>query len=338
MKKTYDSMRSIFIDVYAERETKKEIKEEIAERKEKIAKNNGIKKSTKIRVSEEEILCEMEKLGQEEIDKKIELHKSSFSSDSQKNYSNKLRKILTGLYYYINGIIPNKNDLEIDANPITRSVVYVLMRMDSSHKVSFISKIRNKRFEQITIEEIEKYIDYVFNELYDIDLSVPEDFKNMFDGLLTDDGKPFSEEAIADQYREHWHERLDENREEIIQDVLFKHNENETIAVINENIKNAIGKFYPRSLIDNIPFPKLINCPNNLSTFENLYDFIEVKRSFSNSAVVILDEEEKQFILDLLVSDVNKVINDWTIKVSDALHNKTHDEDTDIRELVKTNN
>lgn len=263
-----------------------------------------------------------------------------YGEDEYKEDYDKFYEIVDGLYCIANNIkdpilcasnnrwIPKK-DLKIEVNEVSKCIILALMKMDSK-KSSFISKIRNKKFDQITNEDKLMYLECVFHEIKNIDLPVP--YIANRDERMSDD-----------EFRKSISDFIDDLTWDIKFDINLQKNKNNFVKNVSHEMEEALREIFPAVHFENIPYPKVyknsgININYNTSNTKYSIDYDKhyliylSKLIFENIGINFnefssfpydLSSEEKEYIIDLLEKDVLASITYWKEKVKEAIYQKT---------------
>lgn len=111
--------------------------------------------------------------------------------DLYNNHKKKLKRIINGLYCLVN----DSNDVDIetslniltdDLNIYTQCIIFAVMTMESTRNSSFISKLVQHQFSEITADDKRDYTNYVFSYLKEFFYNVPiddsdEEFSVLYD-------------------------------------------------------------------------------------------------------------------------------------------------------------
>lgn len=118
--------------------------------------------------------------------------------DLYNNHKKKLKPIINGLYCLINDsddvdIETSLNILTDDLNIYNQCIIFAVMTMKSSRNSSFISKLVQHQFSEITADDKRDYTNYVFSYLKEFFYNVPiddsdEEFSVLYDSAKYGDG------------------------------------------------------------------------------------------------------------------------------------------------------
>lgn len=198
--------------------------------------------------------------------------------DNVTNYYDKYYEILDGLYCFINMIkeppegakkrwIDTKN-LRLDVNEYTKCLILTLMTMNSNSPNTFIAKLRNKRFDDITESDKQEYLNAFIEELKEINPSCTFDFlyENFSAKLIENGEDPNNINLLSREFHDQMRALIDK----IFIQHKFQtdiHNYIEIILDdISKNIKNVVEKVFPNSKTSIFLFPPNMESLVNLLT------------------------------------------------------------------------
>lgn len=189
--------------------------------------------------------------------------------DVATNYYNKYYEIMDGLYCFVNDIdkppegskptrwIKDKKELKVDINAYTTCLILTLMTMKSNSSNTFISKLRNKRFDEITESDKQEYLEAYTDELKKIKLNYDDDFlQGEFGDYLLEKGENPNDKKALEKEIKHTISGLVDK----VYSVNFYHTKlhnyiDTMLDSISSKIKSVLEYTFPNDKNLNVPFP-----------------------------------------------------------------------------------
>lgn len=249
-----------------------------------------------------------------------------FNDGTYNNTLDKINPLLSNLYFFINGRKPTKKERDFKINEITKSVILALMTMDSGKENTFISKLLNERYDEITAENKLDYLHCIYKELINVNFTPSQKYLHDYYGYM----QLSKDTDYAEMYKKHMQELLDKQFTEIEEDLLLEGYENKIMQEIDKMIKCAIGQFYIHNNAGGIVYPS----EYTFSSANDIYQMLKTDDVYVENSLSLLDREEKRQLLDMLCNDVYEAVDKWKCTASKFLDEKIYDSTVTLEDII----
>lgn len=224
----------------------------------------------------------------------------------------------------INKKIKLKIQKDIKFNVVTRSIYITLMVLPSA-KDTFISKLRNGRYTEITADEKLAYLTRVAKELKAYKATLPEkdlqEYTDYFSEIEGTDLSSVDRSVIEKLYEKYWEDEISNRLLEIYDDIIDNRREEYYINRIVGKVRRNINDIYTRKPYENIPFPSTINGHLiSTSIFPGEISYIK-----NTSVLSDFGTDEKEYLLELLEKMLCHTLDEWKSYVLEAVNQKRDD-------------
>ena len=308
-----------------------------------------------------------ENMSAEDIEDARRLEET-YSEEKNSNFNKKFYEIIDGLYCYKHNIkkpiatfkINRKKWTEpkpmiaynIKINEFTKCIIIALMTMPSSSQDSFISKVRNHRFSEITYKDKLDYILAVKEELKNIKLS-------QLDSLITDHFvEKFKNENLDATDKELLDKEFKKEISKALDSMMFEFQSDRDIITREDELKDTVVKkvdsvireLFPNYDIEELPYP---TCKareeteqfkrmaesghkefNMMYLFMSIVENLNLEYEIPDSPTEYLSSAEKEHLLDSLENELIETIENWKAKATEALQIRNKCEADYIWELI----